>query len=183
MFFDTPESFRRWLIKYSSTSSELIVGFWKSGSSHPTMSWSESVDEALCFGWIDGVRRRLDDESYTIRFTPRKASSNWSKLNVAKYKKLLAAGRVKEAGKDAYKLRKESKSKVYSYEQEEAPLLSRAEMTRFKKSKSAWQYFEDCPPSYRKKLLHWITSAKKPETRETRFQKFMEACLKQERLT
>jgi len=181
-FFATPEQFRAWLKKYAATGPELVVGYWKIGSGRPSMSWSESVDEALCFGWIDGVRKRIDDNAYQIRFTPRRPTSIWSAVNLKKYEQLLAAGRVTEAGKRAYAWRKEEKSRVYAYEQPAHAELTSEELHAFKANREAWKHFESSPPSYRKVLLHWITSAKKPATRAARFGKLIAACSRGERL-
>lgn len=181
-FFTTPRAFRAWLQANAATATELLVGFHKVGSGKPSMSWSESVDEALCFGWIDGVTRRIDDESYCIRFTPRKPTSIWSKVNIAKYKKLEAEGRMTWAGTKAFGLRSEAKSGVYSFEQPGMPELSAAELRTFKRNKAAWTFFEAMPPGYRKTVLHWITTAKREETRLARLCKLIDACAAGERL-
>ncbi|MDH4165249.1 MAG: YdeI/OmpD-associated family protein [Gammaproteobacteria bacterium] len=181
-FFATPEHFRAWLRKHAATEPELIVGYWKVGSGRPSMTWPESVDEALCFGWIDGVRKRIDDTAYQIRFTRRRPTSIWSAVNLKKYEQLLAAGRVTEAGKRAYACRKEEKSKVYAYEQPAHADLTSVEVRAFKAHREAWKHFESSPPSYRKVLLHWITSARKPETRAARLGKLIAASRKGERL-
>ncbi len=140
------------------------------------MSWSESVDEALCFGWIDGVRKRIDDETYSIRFTPRKATSIWSAINIAKFEQLLAQGRMTPAGSRAYAGRTESKSVVYAYEQSATAELSCSEIKQFKRHTAAWRFFEATPPSYKKVILHWVTTARRDETRATRFAKLVDAC-------
>lgn len=181
-FFATREDFRTWLRKNSTTAPELIVGYWKVNSGRPSITWSESVDEALCFGWIDGVRRRIDESAYHIRFTPRRPTSIWSAVNLNKYKALLAAGRVTEAGKRAYECRREEKSKVYSYEQAAHADLTPEEAGAFKAVPAAWDHFEACPPSYRKALLHWIASARRPDTRAARLAKLIAACERGERL-
>ena len=181
-FFKTSKTFRAWLEKHSDNRTELVVGYWKKGSGTLSMNWSESVDEALCFGWIDGVRRRIDDDSYSIRFTPRRPGSNWSAVNIAKFALLLADGKVTPAGKRAYDSRKESKSKIYSYEQSTTAQLNECELEQFKKKTGAWIYFEDCPPGYRKKVTHWVTSAQKPETRKRRLEKLISACAHEDRL-
>jgi uncharacterized protein YdeI (YjbR/CyaY-like superfamily) len=182
VFFATPEDFRKWLKKNAATAPELAVGYWKVGSGRPSMTWPESVDEALCFGWIDGVRRRIDDDAYQIRFTPRCPTSIWSAVNLKKYEQLLAAGRVTETGKRAYASRTEEKSKVYAYEQPATADLTLEELRAFKAVSGAWNHFEACPPSYRKVLLHWITGAKRPDTRAVRLGKLIAACGKGERL-
>lgn len=181
-FFATAQDFRAWLETHAAGSTELPVGFHKVGSGKPCMSWSESVDEALCFGWIDGVRRRIDDETYSIRFTPRKPSSIWSVVNIAKMDKLRAQGRMTPAGEAAFALRSEAKSGVYSHERTDDPELTAAELARFRRDCAAWAYFDTVPPSYRKRVLHWITSAKKEETRSKRLEKLMQACAAGERL-
>jgi uncharacterized protein YdeI (YjbR/CyaY-like superfamily) len=165
MFFSDASQFRAWLEAHAASAPELLVGYHKVGSGKPSMSWSESVDEALCFGWIDGVRRRVDDDTYTIRFTPRRPTSIWSAINIEKMAKLRAEGRMTPAGEQAFALRSEKKSVVYSHEQAETAELSAAERKQFKGHAQAWQFFEATPPSYKKRLRHWGTSAKKEETR------------------
>jgi uncharacterized protein YdeI (YjbR/CyaY-like superfamily) len=181
-FFATAAEFRQWLERHAASCAELIVGFHKVGSDRPSMRWPESVDEALCFGWIDGIRRRIDEHSYQIRFTPRKAGSTWSAVNIAKYHKLHAAGRVEPAGAKAFALRIEEKSVTYSYEQQETARLSSQEEREFRKHKLAWRYFEATPASYRKTVLHWIVSAKRPQTRASRFARLLAACAGESRL-
>ena len=175
-FFATPAAFRAWLDKHAASEAELLVGFWKVDSGKPSLTWPQSVDEALCFGWIDGVRRRIDDASYTIRFTPRKPGSIWSAINIAKFEQLTATGRLTEAGAKAFAHRTAEKSVVYAYEQADVAELSAGEVREFRKDKAAWTYFDACPPGYRKVLLHWVTSAKKAETRAARLRKLIEAC-------
>ena len=140
------------------------------------MTWPESVDEALCFGWIDGVRKRIDEYAYQIRFTPRKPTSIWSAINIAKYEKLSSEGRMTEAGTQAFAHRKDERSVVYAYEQDAIAELSPPELKQFQRDKAAWKFFEATPPSYRKVILHWITSARKSETRASRFEKLVDAC-------
>ncbi|AVP99722.1 bacteriocin-protection protein [Ahniella affigens] len=175
-FFADAAAFRRWLVAHSQRERELLVGFWKVDSGRPSMTWSESVDEALCFGWIDGVRRRIDDESYEIRFTSRKPGSIWSAVNIAKIEPLRQAGRMTTAGEQAYAGRLEHRSKVYAYEQPATAELDPADLKRFKADRIAWTYFESCPKGYRHVMLHWVTSAKKPETRALRLGKLIAAC-------
>ena len=158
------------------------MGFYKVGSGKPSMSWPESVDEALCFGWIDGVRKRIDEHSYSIRFTPRKTTSIWSAINIAKVEKLQAEGRMTEAGLQAYAHRQDHKSKVYAYEQESTAELSPEKLKEFKHNAKAWAFFESTPPSYKRAILHWVTSAKKPETRASRFATLLRACESGQRL-
>jgi uncharacterized protein YdeI (YjbR/CyaY-like superfamily) len=160
----------------------LLVGFHKVDSGRPSMTWPESVDEALCFGWIDGVRKRIDEHAYSIRFTPRKPASIWSAVNIAKFEQLSASGRMTPAGAAAFAHRTEAKSGVYAYEQADTAELSAAETRAFKRDKAAWKYFEATPPGYRKVILHWITSAKREETRASRFATFVQACAAGKRL-
>jgi uncharacterized protein YdeI (YjbR/CyaY-like superfamily) len=181
-FFATPAKFRQWLKRHASASTELIVGFHKIGSGLPSMSWPESVDEALCFGWIDGVRKRIDEQAYQIRFTPRKPSSIWSAVNIAKFHQLQSAGRVEPAGAQAFARRTEAKSMVYAYEQQEVAILSPGEVLEFKKHKAAWHFLQSTPPGYRKVVLHWVVQAKKPQTRASRLAKLLEACAAGKRL-
>lgn len=181
-FFESAAQFRTWLAEHGSARVELIVGFWKVGTGRASMTWPESVDEALCFGWIDGVRKRIDDAAYQIRFTPRKKSSIWSAINIAKVQALTEAGRMAPAGLAAYAARTAAKSLVYSYEQRAHPELLEPEVKRFQRHPLAWSFFEACPPSYRKPILHWIVSAKKPQTRDRRLAQLIEACGRQERL-
>ena len=175
-FFESSDDFRDWLRTYAATASELLVGYYKVGSGRPSMSWSESVDEALCYGWIDGVRKRIDDSAYCIRFTPRKASSIWSRVNIAKFEELRRQGRTTAAGEKAFSHRTATKSEVYAYEQKDAAELSAREVRVFKSDKRAWMFFEATPPSYKKVVLHWIATAKRAEIRGTRFAKLMKAC-------
>jgi uncharacterized protein YdeI (YjbR/CyaY-like superfamily) len=181
-YFATPQAFRIWLEAHATTATELLVGYYKVGSGRPSMSWPESVDEALCFGWIDGVRRRLDETSYSIRFTPRKPTSIWSNLNIAKYKQLEAEGRMTAAGVKAFSHRKEARSGVYAFEQAGTAELSAAELRGFKREKAAWTFFEATPPGYKKVILHWITTTKREETRAARLAKLVEACAAGKRL-
>lgn len=181
-FFTTPLAFRRWLAAHAAHKTELLVGYRKVGSGQPSMNWPDSVDEALCFGWIDGVRKRIDEESYSIRFTPRKTGSIWSAVNIAKFEKLQAEGRMRPAGAQAFAKRTAAKSKIYAYEQATTAELAEAELKSFKREKAAWAFWNHTPPSYQKVLLHWITSAKKPETRVARLAKLVATCAAGQRL-
>ncbi|MBL8520608.1 MAG: YdeI/OmpD-associated family protein [Betaproteobacteria bacterium] len=181
-FFAAPAAFRAWLEKHAATHAELIVGFHKVGSGKPCMTWPESVDEALCFGWIDGVRTRIDAESYKIRFTPRRPGSIWSAVNIAKVEALTAAGRMTPAGLAAFAKRTAKKSAVYAFEQRGELALPAPAVKAFQRHKAAWTYFESTPPSYRKVVIHWVNSAKQDETRERRLQQLIEACKEQRRL-
>lgn len=167
-FFATPAAFRRWLRANHASETELWVGYYKKESGMPSLSWSESVDEALCFGWIDGVRKSISAEAYTIRFTPRKPRSNWSAVNIAKMTTLIAAGRVHPTGMRAFEARDERRSEIYSFERK-AVGLSPEETIAFRKKSKAWTFWEAQPPGYRRTAAHWVSSAKRPETRAKRF--------------
>lgn len=182
VFFADPQAFRVWLDMHSTSVTELLVGFYKVGASQPCMSWSQSVDEALCFGWIDGRRKRIDDDSYSIRFTPRKASSIWSVVNIAKMHKLRAEGKMTPAGEAAFALRLEAKSGIYAHERSDVPELADPERERFQRDVVAWDYFQAAPPGYRKTILQWITKAKREETRSKRLEQLMQACAAGKRL-
>lgn len=169
-FFPTPADFRAWLAAHHAGEAELLVGFFKKGSGEPSITWPESVDEALCFGWIDGVRRRVDERSYAIRFTPRKPGSTWSDVNVARARALIVEGRMQPAGLAAFEVRREGKSGVYSYEQREVELA--APYARLlKENEVAWRFFAAQPASYRKAVSWWINGAKKEATRLKRLEK------------
>ena len=142
----------------------------------PSLSWPESVDEALCFGWIDGVRKRIDGDSYQIRFTPRREGSIWSAINIAKVQALVAQGRMRPAGLEAFARRTERRSRVYAYEQAGNAELGVEEAGDFRQNKAAWRYFERAPPSYRRTMLHWVASAKRPATRARRLSQLIAAC-------
>jgi len=172
-YFENAQAFRRWLERHSATTPELIVGFYKVGTGKPSMTWSESVDEALCFGWIDAVRKRIDDESYQIRFTHRKPTSIWSAVNIAKFHSLHAQGRVTPAGAAAFAHRREERSVVYAYEQENTASLSAQELGAFRRDAAAWKYWQGTPPGYQKQVLHRIATAKKAETRAARLAKLI----------
>lgn len=142
-FFKAPTDFRKWLEKNYKSETELLVGFYKKGSGKESITWPESVDEALCFGWIDGVRRSLDSDSYIIRFTPRRPGSIWSAVNINKMEALLKEGLVKPEGIAAYEKRTASKSKVYAFEQQEDPVLSDDFEAEFRKNKAAYEFFKN----------------------------------------
>ena len=167
-FFATPADFRRWLEDHHGTASELWVGFHKRGSGKPSITWPESVDEALCFGWIDGIRRSVDATSYRIRFTPRRASSTWSAVNTRRMAELIAVGRARPAGIEAFERRSEAKSGIYSYEQRRSAELGETYELRFRADREAWSYFQEQPPWYRRTATWWVVSAKREETRARR---------------
>jgi uncharacterized protein YdeI (YjbR/CyaY-like superfamily) len=166
-FFATPAAFRAWLDEHHATSDELLVGFYKTSSGTPSITWPESVDEALCFGWIDGVRRTIDAERYSIRFSRRTARSNWSLVNIRRARELIKLGRMRPAGLRAFERRDESAAR-YSYEQRHAAELEPADERAFRADQRAWAFFQSQPPSYRKAAIWWVMSAKQDATREKR---------------
>ena len=173
VFFPTPLAFRNWLEKNYDKATELLVGFYKTGSGKASISWSESVDVAICFGWIDGIRKSIDDESYSIRFTPRKPKSIWSAVNIRKVEELTRQGLMHPAGLAAFSKREESKSRVYAYEKE-ATILSEDFLKQFTSNKKAWNYFKSMPPSYQKTAIHWVMDAKQEITKEKRLKELIE---------
>jgi len=168
-FFKTPSDFRRWLQTHDAKSDELWVGFHKKASGKPSLTWPESVDEALCFGWIDGLRKSVDATSYRIRFSHRRPGSIWSAVNIRRAKALIKDGRMTPAGLAAFKLRDEARSVVYSYERSQAE-LGQQYTRKLRANKQAWSFFQAQPPGYRKTVAWWIISAKKEETRLRRLQ-------------
>jgi uncharacterized protein YdeI (YjbR/CyaY-like superfamily) len=181
-FFATTTAFRAWLDAHHDRETELLVGFHKKGSGLPSMTWPESVDEALCYGWIDGVRRSLGEDSYTIRFSPRKPASIWSNVNMAKVAALLEAGRMMPAGIAAWERRDPEKSGVYSFERSDPVAFDAEAERRFKRSRRAWTFFQAQPPGYRRLATHYVTSARRPETRERRLAALIECSARGERL-
>jgi len=174
--FKSASEFRRWLELNHAQVSELWVGFFKKASGRGGLTYAEAVDEALCFGWIDGIRNRIDDHAYQIRFTLRKRGSIWSTVNIKRVEALIVEGRMKPAGLEAFEHRTERKSSVYSYEQEGSLNLTPDELKTFKRNKGAWAYFETAAPSYRRTMIYWIVSPKQEATRARRLAKFIESC-------
>lgn len=174
IFFKTQDQFRVWLEQHHEKETELIVGYYKVGTGKPSMTWSESVDQALCFGWIDGVRRSIDEESYSIRFTPRRSKSIWSAVNIRKVEELTKAGLMKPAGLKIFNEWKDKKSANYSYENDILTLDPDYEK-QFKDDKAAWEFFTKQAPSYRKAIINWIMSAKQEKTRQQRLDKAINA--------
>jgi uncharacterized protein YdeI (YjbR/CyaY-like superfamily) len=168
-YFETPSHFRAWLEKHHETERELLVGFHKRHTQKPSITWPESVDEALCFGWIDGVRRSLSADAYTIRFTPRKPTSTWSAVNVARVKDLTALGKMAPAGVHAFAARTAARTGVYSYERAEASKLTPAQEKELRANARARSFFDAQPAWYRRATMHWVNSAKREETRARRF--------------
>jgi len=187
VFFETPIAMRAWLRKHHATAKELLVGFCKAHAvtaDTPSITWPESVAEALCFGWIDGVRKSLDKDRYTIRFSPRRPGSKWSAVNIRLMAELEAAGKVTDAGRAAFVPRSAGGSRVYSYEQKGAreAILDAALEREFKKNRGAWAFFQAQPPSYRKKALWWVMSAKQGDAKERRFRRLLAASAVRTRL-
>jgi uncharacterized protein YdeI (YjbR/CyaY-like superfamily) len=172
-FFASPEEWRAWLEEHHDREPEVLVGYWKRGTGRPSLTWAESVDEALCFGWIDGVRRRVDDERYCIRFTPRRPRSRWSEVNVARVAELDRGGRMRPAGRAAFAARTEEGTYSYERQQREAA-LDPARERRLRADEAAWAYFSAQPPSYRRAVIHWVMSARREETRDRRLAQLVE---------
>ena len=175
LFFSSQLKFREWLKKNHTKKKELLVGFYKVTSGKESMTWPQSVDEALCYGWIDGVRKSIDEKSYTIRFTPRRPSSNWSAINIKKIEELRKNGLMQEAGLEAFKHRKESKSAIYTYEKQPAQLDS-SFIKKFQASKKAWNFFQSQSPSYQRTVIGWILQAKQDATKIRRLENLIRDC-------
>jgi uncharacterized protein YdeI (YjbR/CyaY-like superfamily) len=176
VFFATPAELRAWLERNHEAASELWVGFRKKGSGKPSITWPEAVDQALCFGWIDGLRKSVDETGYMIRFTPRKSRSTWSLVNVKRVQELAELGLMRPAGLAAFEARREEHSGVYSYEQRNAAKLARADERQFRANEKAWAFFQAQPPWYRRAAVWWVVSAKKDETRIKRLATLVEHC-------
>jgi len=173
-FFATPADLRAWFEANAGSTTELLVGFRRKGSGHPSVTWPEAVDEALCVGWIDGLRRSLDDTSYMIRFTPRQARSTWSAVNLRRVPELIAAGRMRGPGIAAWERRTEARSAIYAYEQRDEPELAPAEQAAIDGNEAAAVFWAKQPPGYRKSATYWVISAKRPETRARRLAQLIE---------
>ena len=174
-YFKTAAEFRQWLERHHASATELWVGFHKRGTGRPSLTWPESVDEALCFGWIDGIRKKVDEERYTIRFSPRTDGSTWSAVNTRRAKALIAEGRMQPPGLAAFEARDRKKS-GYSFEQRRSLQLEAALQARFKRNAAAWRFFEAQPPGYRRTVIFYVMSAKKEETRLRRLESLMAEC-------
>jgi uncharacterized protein YdeI (YjbR/CyaY-like superfamily) len=172
-FFKSPSDLRKWFDRHHATESELWVGYYKKDSGKPSITWPQSVDEALCFGWIDGIRKSIDDVSYKIRFTPRKRRSIWSAVNIKRAGELLEQGLMHPAGLKAFQAREENRSGIYSYEQR-SPELADQYAKQLKKNLTAWKFFQAQPPSYRKAANWYVVSARKEETRLKRLDSLIE---------
>lgn len=173
IFFVDGEAFRAWLAEHHDSATELWVGLPRKASGNAGISWPEAVDEALCYGWIDGVTKRIDDVSYKIRFTPRKTRSIWSAVNLKRVPELIAEGRMREAGLRAYEQRQPERSGIYAHEQGEVA-FDEAMSERFRSDPGAWAFFESAPPWYRRTATWWVMSAKREETRQRRLATLIE---------
>jgi uncharacterized protein YdeI (YjbR/CyaY-like superfamily) len=173
-FFPTPADFRAWLERNHETAPELLVGFYKKSSGRPSITWPESVDEALCFGWIDGIRRTIDEASYTIRFTPRRPRSTWSAVNLKRVEELLKLGRMRPAGIRVFEARDPKRAGTYSYEQRQEELkLTPAYEKTLRANAKAWAFFQTQAPYYRRIITRWVMSAKKEETQLKRLSRLI----------
>lgn len=176
-FFETPAAFRAWLKKHHATAGELIVGFHKVHAvraGKASITWPESVAEVLCFGWIDGVRKSLDENTYTIRFTPRRATSKWSAVNVRLMAELEAAGKMTDAGRAVFAKRRDAGSSGYKAQKKDGT-LDAARLKEFKKHATAWEYYSSQPPGYQRMAAWWVMHAKREETRDQRLRKLIES--------
>jgi uncharacterized protein YdeI (YjbR/CyaY-like superfamily) len=180
-FFKGQNELRNWFEKNHNKEKEIWVGFYKKDSGKANYTWSQSVDQALCFGWIDGIRKSIDENSYMIRFTPRNPKSNWSTINIKKIKELTKLGLMDPAGVEAYKKREDKRSEVYSFEQDNVKLSKKYELI-FKSSKKAWKFFQSLPPSTKKPSIWWVMSAKKEETKLRRLDILIKSSEKEEKI-
>lgn len=181
LFFETPDEFRAWLEKNHNKKDVKWIGYYKVATGKPSMTWEESVREALCFGWIDGLRKSIDDESYKIRFTPRRPNSHWSDKNIRMVEELIAEGKMKEPGLKKFKNRTEKNSNRASFEQESVKLKEEYEK-QIRQNKKAWEFFEELAPGYTKTSIHWVMSAKREDTRQRRLKILIESCEKGEKI-
>ena len=180
-FFPSPDQFRKWLEKNHEKENELLVGYYKKQSGKPSITWPESVDQALCFGWIDGIRRSIDDESYTIRFTPRKEKSHWSLVNIKRYKQLKKLNLIQPAGEAAFKKMDKKNTARASFEQKEV-VLDKKYLDKIKANKKAWAFYQSFAASYKKASIWWVISAKREETRLKRLRIFINCCEEGEKI-
>jgi uncharacterized protein YdeI (YjbR/CyaY-like superfamily) len=181
-FFRDASALRAWFADNAATADELILAYKKKATGIPSVTWPESVDEALCVGWIDSIRRKLDADSYTVRFTPRRPGSAWSEVNIARVQVLQAEGRMQPAGLAAFAKRTGAALVQTATKRTEQPGLAPEEQRRFRSLRAAWAYYEKLPPSYRRAVTRWVVGAKKPETRAGRLEKLIQACAEGRRL-
>jgi uncharacterized protein YdeI (YjbR/CyaY-like superfamily) len=182
LFFHSPSAWRAWLEKHHAETEELWVGLYKRDSGRPSITWPEAVDGALCFGWIDGIRKSIDEVSYKIRFTPRKPRSVWSAVNVKRATELSTLGLMHPAGLAAFEKRDGNRSEIYSYEQRKAAKLPAAYEAKFRNDSEAWKFFQSQPPGYQRICSWWVMSAKKEETRWKRLAVLIEHSSRQRRI-
>ena len=180
-FFTSPDKFRAWLERNHDGATELLIGFHKKSSGKKSVTYAEALDEALCFGWIDGVRKNLNETSYTIRFTPRKPTSIWSNINVKHVERLQKDGRMHRAGTEAYERRAPERTGIYSFENAPRKLPTEYEKT-FRQNKAAWKFFQEQPAGYKRQMIFRTVSAKKEETRLRRLKQLIESSEKGERM-
>jgi uncharacterized protein YdeI (YjbR/CyaY-like superfamily) len=173
IFFPTPAAFRAWLEKNHASSTEQWIGFYRKACGRPSITWPESVDEALCVGWIDGLRKTIDGESYKIRFTPRKKESNWSAVNIGRVAELTKQGRMRPSGLKAFARRKEEKSGIYAYENRKSATLDKRAEKQFRSNRKAWEFFQSQPTWYRQTAIWHLVTAKREETRQKRLEKLI----------
>jgi len=171
-FFSSPDKIHNWFLENHEKKKELLVGFHKVNSGKKSITYQQALDEALAVGWIDGIRKSIDDFSYTIRFTPRKKNCSWSQINIKRVGILKKAGKMQAAGLAVFASRNPEKTNIYSFEQK-VHLLKPEYESEFRANKRAWEYFQLKPPSYRKPAIHWVMSAKKEETRGRRLEKLI----------
>jgi len=181
VFFPTPTELQKWFHNFHATKQELWVGFYKKSSGKPSITWPESVDEALCVGWIDGIRKSIDEESYMIRFTPRRRASVWSAVNIKRAEVLTDEKRMRPPGLAAFAARRENRSGIYSYEQR-GEQLPEPYAARLRRNQKAWKFFQAQPPSYRKAIAWWVVGAKQEKTRQKRLQKLIAESARSRRL-
>jgi uncharacterized protein YdeI (YjbR/CyaY-like superfamily) len=174
LFFATAAAWRRWLAGHHKSHSEVWVGLHKKKSGRASITWPEAVDEALCFGWIDGIRKNLDEHSYVIRFTPRRAASKWSNINVRRVRELIRIGRMRQSGLDAFRRRTSDKTGTYSFEQRKTPTLPPSYVHQLKANEKAWTFFRAQPPWYQRTAAWWIISTKRDDTKLRRLATLIE---------
>jgi uncharacterized protein YdeI (YjbR/CyaY-like superfamily) len=181
-FFASPAEFRAWLEAHHATADEIVVGFYRKALPEATLTWAQAVDQALCFGWIDGIRRRWDERRYSNRFTPRRKGSTWSAINIRRVGELSAEGLMHAAGLAAFERRSDAKSAIYSYEQRHRATLDPSLQKQFERHRAAWAFFQAQAPSYRQLVTYWIARAKQPETRQRRLERAIAASARRKRL-
>jgi uncharacterized protein YdeI (YjbR/CyaY-like superfamily) len=181
-FFRNQSEFASWLERNHDRAKELWVGYYKKSSGRPSITWQESVDMALCYGWVDSVRHSIDEAGYTNRFTPRRPGSHWSARNIKRAEELIELGLMRPAGRRAFEERTEDRSATYSYEQRHLVTLDQDYERQFRRNRKAWAFFQSCPPSYRKIAIYWVMTAKRDETRRRRLARLIEDSAKGQRI-